>query len=221
MELLERIFSYEFSILLVLIVGIALFSRLNKREKIIFFYVVTILVFDIWGMSLAIQSKNNWFVYNILIGVEVLFLTAYLNQVLKYDYQRRYLNISSFFFFVYSSIHVYFFGMSDLLLPLSMLSGSFLSLFFLLYLIYGQTESKWINSTDNWISLGSIFYLCGTIPFQALFLYLVDKKQDLAVMLFITINMGLSHFRFLLILIGFLLILKRKQSKTEIAAVSA
>jgi DMSO/TMAO reductase YedYZ heme-binding membrane subunit len=194
---------------------------MNKREKLIFFYVVTILVFDIWGMSLAIQGKNNWLVYNILLGIEVLFLTAYLNQVLKYDYQRKYLNISSFFFFVYSLIHVYFFGMSDLLLPLSMLSGSFLSLFFLLHLIYGQTESKWINNPDNWISLGSILYLCGTIPFQALFLYIVDKKQNLAVMLFQTINMGLSHFRFLLIFIGFLMILKRKESKPEIAAVSA
>jgi hypothetical protein len=221
MELLERIFSYEFSILSVLLVGIALFSRMNKREKIIFFYVVTILVFDIWGMSLAIQSKNNWLVYNILIGIEVLFLTVYLNQILKYDYQRKYLNISTITFFVYSLLHVSFFGMNDLLLPLSMLGGSFLSLFFLLYLIYGQTDSKWTNNPDNWISLGSIFYLCGTIPFQALFLYLVDKKQDLAVTLFLVINMGLSHFRFLLILIGFLMILKRKQTKHEIAAVSA
>ena len=221
MELLERILSYEFSILSVLLVGIALFSRMNKREKLIFFYVVTILVFDIWGMSLAIQGKNNWLVYNILIGIEVLFLTVYLNQILKYNYQRKYLNISAITFFVYSLIHISFFGMNDLLLPLSMLGGSFLSLFFLLYLIYGQTDSKWTNNPDNWISLGSIFYLCGTIPFQALFLYLVDKKQDLAVMLFLVINMGLSHFRFLLILIGFLMILKRKQTKHEIAVASA
>lgn len=220
MELLERIISFEFSILAVLLVGISLFSRMNKREKLIFFYVLTILVFDIWGMSLAIQGKNNWLVYNILIGIEVVLLTVYLNQILKYKNQRKYLNFSCFLFFVYTLIHLSTFGMNDLLLPLSMLGGSFLSLFFLLYLIYGQTESRWINSPDNWISLGSIFYLCGTIPFHALFLYLVDKKQDLAVTLFLVINMGLSHFRFLLILIGFLMILKRKQFKQEITAVS-
>lgn len=221
MELLERIISFEFSILAVLLVGISLFSRMNKREKLIFFYVLTILVFDVWGMSLAIQGKNNWLVYNILISIEVLFLTVYLNQILKYKNQRKYLNISCLLFFVYTIIHLSIFGMNDLLLPLSMLGGSFLSLFFLLYLIYGQTESRWINSPDNWISLGSIFYLCGTIPFHALFLYLVDKKQELAVTLFLVINMGLSHFRFLLILIGFLMILKRKQFKPEITAVSA
>jgi hypothetical protein len=105
-------------------------------------------------------------------------------------------------------------------MPLSMVSGLILSLFFLLFLIYGQTEVKWINAPDNWFALGSIFYLFGSIPFQALFLYLIDKKQDLALMLFQTINMSLSHFRFLLIIIGFFMILKRKRSNPEIAAVS-
>lgn len=221
MELLERIISYEFSILIVLLVGATLFKRMNIQEKIILFYVATILVFDIWGMSLAVQGKNNWFVYNILIGLEAILLTAYLNLILKSKKQIKYLNIFSALFFVYSIIHINFFNTDNLLLPLSMYGGSHFSLFFLLYLIYGQTEIKWINNPDNWISLGSIFYLCGTIPFQALFLYLIDKKQDLAVMLFQTINMGLSHFRFLLILIGFLMILKRKQTQPEIAAVSA
>jgi hypothetical protein len=219
-QLFTRIFSYEFSVIATLLVGTGLYRRMNNQEKLIFFYVATILVFDIWGMSLAIEGKKNWFVYNILIGIEVLLLTAYLNQILRNKRQLKYLNISCFLFFIYSMVHIYFFGTSNLMLPLSMIGGSFLSLFFLLYLIYGQTENKWINSPDNWISLGSIFYLCGTIPFQALFHYLIDKKQDLALMLFQTINMSLSHFRFLLIIIGFFMILKRKRSNPEIAAVS-
>ncbi len=220
MQLFTRIFSYEFSVIATLLFGTGLYRRMNNQEKLIFFYVATILVFDIWGMSLAIEGKNNWFVYNILIGIEVLMLTVYLNQILKNKSHIQYLNISCFLFFIYSMVHVYFFGTSNLMLPLSMIGGSFLSLFFLLYLIYGQTENKWINSPDNWISLGSIFYLCGTIPFQALFHYLIDEKQDLALMLFQTINMGLSHFRFLLIIIGFFMILKRKRSKPELASVS-
>jgi hypothetical protein len=106
-------------------------------------------------------------------------------------------------------------------MPLSMVSGLILSLFFLLFLIYGQTEVKWINAPDNWFALGSIFYLFGTIPFQALFLFLIDEKKDLGVMLFEVINMGLSHFRFLLIIIGFFMILKRKQTKPEIIGFNA
>jgi hypothetical protein len=218
--LFTRIFSYEFSVIATLLVGTGLYRRMNNQEKLIFFYVATILVFDIWGMSLAVEGKKNWFVYNILIGIEVLILTAYLNQILKDKRHKKYLNISCFLFFIYSLVHIYFFGTSNLMLPLSMIGGSLLSLFFLLYLIYGQTENKWINSPDNWISLGSVFYLCGTIPFQALFHFLIDKKQDLALMLFQTINMSLSHFRFLLIIIGFFMILKRKRSNPEIAAVS-
>jgi hypothetical protein len=221
MELLNRIITYEFSIFAVLFVGLGLITRMNKKEKLVYSYVAAILLFDIWAMSLAIEGKKNWHVYNYLVGVEMLFLTGYLNLILKSKKIRDYLNIACVAYFVYYAIHVKFVGFDSLMMPLSMASGSILSLFFLLYLIYGQTDSKWTNNPDNWISLGSIFYLCGTIPFQALFLYLVDKKQDLAVTLFLVINMGLSHFRFLLILIGFLMILKRKQTKHEIAAVSA
>jgi hypothetical protein len=190
---------------------------MHTRERLIAFYVLTILVFDIWAMSLAIQGKNNWHVYNILIGLEMLFLTLYLNMILKLNSQKRYLNICCASFFVFSSVYLYINGVNTLMMPLSIVSGLILSFFFLLYLIYGQTGSKWKTNTDNWISLGSIFYLCGTIPFQALFLYLINKKQDLAITLFLVINMGLSHLRFLLILIGILLIIRRKNETHNIA----
>lgn len=220
MQLLERVLSYEFTVIAVILVGGFLSAKMRIREKLILFYVITIFLFDLWGMSLAIEGKKNWFVYNILIGIEFLLLTAYLNLILESKKLKKYLNVSSVLFFVYSSIYIFFNGINTLMMPFSMVSGSILSFFFLLFLIYGQTETKWINSTDKWFALGSIFYLFGTIPFQAMFLYLIDKKQDLAITLFKVINMGLSHFRFLLILVGFLMIIKRKQSKPEISAIS-
>jgi hypothetical protein len=220
MLLLERLFPYEFTVIAVILVGAFLFARMQIREKLILFYVAIIFVFDLWATSLAIKEQKNWFVYNILIGIEFLILTVYLNMILESKKLKNYLNVSSILFFVYSVIYVFFNGINTLMMPFSIVSGSILSFFFLLFLVYGQSEIKWINSPDKWFALGSIFYLFGTIPFQAMFLYLIDKKQDLAITLFQVINMGLSHLRFLLILVGFLMIIKRKQNKPEISAVS-
>jgi hypothetical protein len=221
MLLLERVLTYEFTVIAVILLGVFLSAKMNFREKLILFYVATIFLFDVWAMSLGIENKNNWFVYNILIGLEFLFLTVYLNMILESKNFRKYLNISCVLFYVYSAIYIYFNGINTLMMPFSMVSGSILSFFFLLFLIYGQTETKWVNSPDKWISLGSIFYLFGTIPFQAMFFYLINKKQELAITLFLIINMGLSHFRFLLIIVGFLMIIKRKQNKPAISVVSA
>jgi len=220
MLLLERLFPYEFTVIAVILVGAFLFARMQIREKLILFYVAIIFVFDLWATSLAIKEQKNWFVYNILIGIEFLILTVYLNMILESKKLKNYLNVSSILFFVYSVIYVFFNGINTLMMPFSIVSGSILSFFFLLFLVYGQSEIKWINSPDKWFAFGSIFYLFGTIPFQAMFLYLIDKKQDLAITLFQVINMGLSHLRFLLILVGFLMIIKRKQNKPEISAVS-
>lgn len=220
MLLLERLFPYEFTVIAVILVGAFLFARMQIREKLILFYVAIIFVFDLWATSLAIKEQKNWFVYNILIGIEFLILTVYLNMILESKKIKNYLNVSCILFFVYSVIYVFFNGINTLMMPFSIVSGSILSFFFLLFLVYGQSEIKWINSPDKWFALGSIFYLFGTIPFQAMFLYLIDKKQDLAITLFQVINMGLSHLRFLLIIVGFLMIIKRKQNKPEISAVS-
>lgn len=220
MLVLEKLLPYEFTVIAVILVGGFLLARMKTREKLILFYVAIIFVFDLWATSLAIEGQKNWFVYNILMGLEFLILSVYLNMILKSKKLKNYLNVSCIVFFVYSVIHVFLNGINTLMMPFSIVSGSILSFFFLLFLIYGQTESKWIKSPDNWFALGSIFYLVGTIPFQGMFLYLIDKKQDLAITLFEVINMGLSHIRFLLILVGFLMIIKRKQSKPEISAVS-
>jgi hypothetical protein len=220
MLILERLLPYEFTIIGVILVGCFLLARMKTREKLILFYVATIFVFDVWAMSLAIEGKKNWFVYNILIGLEFLLLTVYLNMILESKKLKNYLNVSCALYFVFSVIYVFLNGINTLMLPFSIVNGSILSFFFLLFLGDEQAESKWINRPDNWFALGSIFYKVGTIPFLAMYLYLIDKKEELTTTLFLVINMGLSHLRFLLILVGFLMIIKRKQNKPEISAVS-
>jgi hypothetical protein len=220
MLLLETLLPYEFTVIAVILVGAFLLARMKTKEKLILFYVATIFVFDLWAATLAIEGKKNWFIYNILIGLEFLLLTVYLNMILKSKKLKNYLNVSCALYFVFSVIYVFLNGINTLMLPFSIVNGSILSFFFLLFLIYGQAESKWTKSPDNWFALGSIFYKVGTIPFLAMYIYLINKKEELTNTLFLVINMGLSHLRFLLILVGFLMIIKRKQNKPEISAAS-
>lgn len=212
--MLERILTYEFSLMLILLASPFAIGKMFFKERIILAYVAVIFIFDIWGISIGISGKDNWHIYNTLMLLDTSLLVVYLNSILNNKFQKRALNIGLSLFILSCLICIGIFGFhSKILLINSMFGDATLSIFFLLFLIYGQTGSKWISNVDNWISVGSLFYLIGSIPFRAMFIYLLDKKQDLAITLFDFINMSLSHFRFLLIFIGIILIIKRKTVK--------
>ena len=177
MVLLNRILTYEFSILAALFVGFLGYFKMNKNEKLFLFYLVAILLFDAWAMSLGVKGINNWHVYNYLTGLEMILLTLYLNVIFKSKKLRNYLSLSCIGYFVYYTIHISVLGIDSLFMPLSMVSGLILSLFFLQFLIYGQTEVKWINVPDNWFALGSIFYLYWLNTFSSSFPFFNRRKK--------------------------------------------
>lgn len=201
------------SLALALITGIFAYPYMNKFLRMLFCQLAVWILFYLSSYAITYYQemhhipKNNIWLYNIAVPVELLILTIAASTVSKNKLTRR-LILSSYIFFLISIYLQTHFSNSDSFINYAMASGSIIMTVLFVWTIYIKFTSDLpfrMYRPEAFACLGLIIYFACSVPYISIMTYLNENSPEESKSLFNYIIDNLANIRYLLLGIAFLL----------------
>lgn len=201
----------------VIIIGIVLWKKLNSVYlKIFFFQNVLALIAELTGFYISFQEdNNNLWVFHINAIIELWLLTLAALSLTKNSLIRKvsvFLLVSGSLLWCYE---IYERGIRNWLSWFTLFHYSFLFVFYI-YILITRTLFEKTSITKNpifWVSLSVLLYYCGALPYFGFFNYMYYKFPDVMAKLS-KINLVLDLVRYPLVGLAFIISSKQIEYKS-------
>ena len=213
------VYFYLLGKVFALIIGLCYFRFLGKSYKIILLLVAIASICESYGYYLThfLLMSNAW-LFNLYMIIEVWLMGAasiYLidNRTLKkVFFFGILLNTIVWVFFICSS-SIYVFANIPMICGCSLIMIIYTIVLFRSSLFSGQTT---FMQPVFWVSISTILYFGGDIPYMGLHNYLVSNNPSLGIRL-ANINTVLDVIRYPLVAISFILLGRNSRAETKAA----
>lgn len=192
-------------------VGLALFRKLDRFHRLIFFQVTIFLLLDLFSLTL---DNNNW-LYNIQIPIETaLLFSAALTYFESTGSKRVLLILFTVFLIVYILDIIYFTGIMSFAYHAAIAEGFLITLVYtiLLYVHLMNKKTGSANAALIMASIGMIIYFACTIPYLCVMFYFQGLDPVGNDRIFVYIIVSMASLRYLFIAIAFFINGRKQQA---------
>lgn len=204
--------------------GIRSFKRMDSFKKILFTQLVVWMIFYLLSYLITVSQKyrgvqeDNQWMYNASTFLEISLLIFAASTFFKDIVMKRLVAMAYILFLIISAVMWWKFGFRkfnvNAYVPGSLVICVLYSL--ILYdCFFKNRDLPKLRNPDIWICIGLLIYFACNLPYFSLFHYLNEHHLEFSKILFNLITEVLANIRYLMLGLGFWLVLRESKLKTD------
>ena len=199
--------------IIILIVALLSFSRLDKFTKVLCLQVAISVLFYL--ATKVFDRQYNPFIYNFYIPLESLTLLYAAATLVHLKFEKNLLYVFYAGVLLACVAQIIFSNIFDFFNYAYCIGSLFITItyLYLLFLKISETNKMQNFKTFLFASLGIIIYFACNTPYMGLMNYLLVEDSELSSILFDFITRVLSNVRYLLLLIGIALMVRNNKAQ--------